>query len=371
MRKALLLPLLLLTTACNWGDDSENTDTGADAGVDASTDAEQAPEYFSYSLGTDSTTTGVLSQIDMKDLSVSQGVVAGVAASDSVARRFGNKLYIVNRFGADNVTIVNTDSKELVAQISTGSGTNPQDVAVIGDTIYVCALNSGSIIVLDQSDELAAPTFIDISTYDTDGVPNCASIIESGGKLYAALGLFDENFASQGGRVVVIDASNNTISSDFDLANKNPVSFFEANPETGELLITTTEDFGTGNGCVERVTPGATPVSAGCLIENSSLGGYVSKLQFRGDEVVLAVNTSFTEAKLVRVDSSGSLEAESITPASQLATDFAVCPSGDILSRDGNQGTIRVYGANNVERTEAEGLDIGLPAAYTNGIVCF
>ncbi|MCP4447540.1 MAG: hypothetical protein GY811_19690 [Myxococcales bacterium] len=358
MHKAIALSFLYLSqTACGGQTDDGST---SDAEV--------------FALGTDGVTSGILSQIFIDNLGVGQGVIAGVAASDSVVRHVGDRLYIVNRFGSDNVTIVDIDTKQLVAQISTGAGTNPQDVAVIGDSIYVCAYDSGNIIVLDQGDEQATPTLIDISSYDSDGVPNCGSIIEVDGNLYASLGILDDTFASQGGKVIVIDSATNTISTDFDLTNNNPFGLFEASSSTGpfqgDLLITTTEDFGTGNGCVERVSPGPTPASAGCLIENSELGGFVSKLQVVGDSAYLAVSTSFTEGKLVRVDSSGTLAEQSITPAGQHVTDFVVCPWGEIVTNDKNQGTLRVYGSDDVERTESAGLDIGLPAAYANGIIC-
>ncbi len=376
---AFAVLLFLFGSACG-GDDDDNINADADVQdlADAGTtepDAEPPEEVFAYALGSDSMTSGILTEVALDDLSVSTGVVAGVATNDSVVRRFGDKLYIVNRFGADNVTIVDTTTKQLVAQISTGAGTNPQDVAVVGDSIYVCAFNSGSIIVLDETDEQATPTLIDISSYDADGVPNCGSIIEVGGTLYAALGILDENFTSQGGKVVAIDTADDTISTDFDLTHNNPFGLFEASPSDGpflgDLLIATTEDFGTGNGCVERVTPGASPSSAGCLIQNSELGGYVSKLQIVDNSVVLAVSTSFTEGKLVRVDASGTLSPQSITPGEQHVTDFVACPSGDILANDRTQGTIRVFGANDEERTASTGLDIGLPAAFTNGMVCF
>lgn len=383
MHKSTLLPLLLLLSiGCGSGDD-DNGSTEADAGdtttIDAGTgntaDAMPAAENFAYVLGTDSTTSGILTEIAMNELTVSQGIVDGVVASDAVVRRFGNRLYIINRFGFDNITIVDIDTDQLVAQISTGTGTNPQDVAVIGDALYVCAYDSNSILVLDQTDEQAKPTRIDISSYDKDGVPNCNSIVAVDGILYATLGIIDQSFSSNGGKVVVIDSADNTITSDFDLTYNNPFGLLEATdpdgPFGGDLLVPTTEDFGPVNGCIERIRVGATPSSGGCLIENATLGGFSGKVQLRGDEVIVAVSTSFTEGKVVKVGADGALIGDSITPATQHVTDIAVCPSGDVLTNDGENGTIRVFGPDDAERTSGTGLDIGLPASYANALVCF
>ncbi len=380
MSKSTLLPLvLLLSLGC--GSDDDGTSAGADADITPSADADltqpdaavEDPDVFAYVLGTDSATSGILTQIALEDLGVRQGIVDGIVSNDAVARRFGNRLYIVNRLGADNVTIVDLETEQLVAQISTGAGTNPQDVALIGDSLYVCAYESGSIIVLDQSDATAEPSLIDISSYDKDGIPNCASIVESGGMLYATLGIIDNEFTSNGGEVVVIDPSNNSIATDFSLVNNNPFGLIEVSADDsafgGDLLVGTT-DFGP-NGCIERITPGAAPTSAGCLITNAELGGYVSKLQIQGDSAVAAVSTSFTESKLVRIAEDGTLTEASITPATQHVTDIAVCPSGDILTNDLNTGTIRVYDESDEQRGDAGGIDLGLPPVFTNGIVCF
>ncbi len=379
MHKSSLLPLLLLlSVGCGESDDPTGADAGPSAEVDADLsqpDAGAAPDVFAYALGSDSMTSGIVTEVDMSDLAVNQGIVDGVAASDAVVRRVGNRLYIVNRFGADNVTIVDLETRQLVAQLSTGAGTNPQDVAVVGDSLYVCAYNSGNVIVLDQTDETAEPTLIDISSYDADGLPNCGSIAHVDGSIYVTLGLLDKSFTSQGGKVVVIDPDDNSITTDFDLVNNNPFGLIEVSDADGafggDLVVATTEDFGTGNGCIERVTAGANPASAGCLITNADLGGFVTKLQFQDDAIVAAVSTSFTAGKRVRIAADGTLTEASITPDTQHVTDFAVCPSGDILANDGNSGTIRVFGADDSQRTEETGIDLGLPPAYTNGIVCF
>jgi hypothetical protein len=374
MRYLALLLTTLSLLAC--GDDEHLG--GADAGpsADASTtpDGMEEARASIFALGTDSNSAGVLARLLVPEMTLTQNFLAGVASNDSVVRAFNGKLYVVNRFGQDNVTIVDPSGPALVAQISTGAGTNPQDLAVVGNKIYVCALNSGSIIVLDEDAPTATPGTIDISSYDTDGIPNCGSIIARGGQVFATLGLFDANFASQGGKVVVIASGTDTIETSFDLTNKNPFGLLVGSDPGGafggDLFVGTTEDFGTGNGCIERITTGATPASAGCLVTNATLGGFATTLGLDGDTLWAAVSTSFTEGKLVSVSAVGVLDDTSLTPATQYATDFAVCPTGHIVTNDTTNGSVVVFDAAGANVTTTP-IDIGLPPVYTNGLVCF
>ena len=350
MIKHLLLCFLLLA-ACGGEDD--NPDGDGDAEV--------------YALGTDFATSGVFSKVDLPSLEVTQNLAAGVASMDPVIRVFGDNAYIINRFGFDNVTIVDLDTGTLVDQISTGAGTNPQDVAVQGDKIYVAALGSGDIIVLDAANPMATPGAIDISSYDTDGLPDANSIYRVGDTLFVTIGVLDDTFTSTAGKVILIDTTNDQVQGDFDLVYNNPFGVLQPHGDE-ELIVTTTEDFGAGNGCVERITATGTEGSAGCLVENSALGGYATTYRSDGDLVHLAVSTSFTEAKLVTV-LDGALDDTSMTAAGVQPTDIEVCPTGHVVVGDATGGGLRIYGGDGTELT-TDVLDIGQPPDFTNGLFC-
>jgi hypothetical protein len=357
-----------LLAAC--GDDEVLPDGGGptpDAAAPGDPDAE-IPTSIVYALGTDFTTAGVLTKVEVPTLNATQNAIAGVASTDPVARRFGDKLYIVNRFGFDNVTIIDLTNDQLIDQISTGAGTNPQDVAVKGDKIYVAALASGDIIVLDAANPTATPTTIDISSYDTgDDVPDANTLHLAGDTLLVAVGALDGSFTSTAGKVILIDTTNDTVTGDFDLAYNNPIGYFQPHG-AGEVLIATTVDFADGDGCLERIDITGTPASAGCLVENSVLGGYPTVYRSDGTTVLAAISISFTEGKLVSIDSTGTPSA-SITPAGQTPTDVEVCPTGHIVVNDGAGGGLRVYTATGNELTENV-IDIGQPPAFTNGLIC-
>jgi hypothetical protein len=361
---ALVLATTLGLVACGGGADGD--DDPADAGPTTTATA--------YALGTDYEAAGILSRIDLPALTVSPGVVAGVASIDGVIRAVAGKLYVVNRFGFDNVTIVDPATGQLVDQISTGSGTNPQDVAVKGDKLYVAAFNSPDLIILDAANPGAAPTTIDLSSYDADGVPEAGSVLLVGDTLFVTLALLDGTFTSSGGKVVVIDTTTDEVTGAFDLTYKNPFGRLTATPAGGALggdvLVTTTEDYGAGPGCVERITTGPSPGAGGCLVENATLGGFAGVTGWGGERVWLAVSTSATEGKLVSVMPDGTVQNASMTPTTQQPTDFAVCPTGHIVVSDATGGGLRVYDESGAELT-SQVLDIGLPPAFADGVICF
>lgn len=371
--KTFLLGLAALAIGCGEGGDEVVPDANAiqiDARVSgddaAVTDALNVSPERAYAVGTDFATSGIFSAVEINSRAVTTGVVAGVASTDPVLRYYGGKIYIINRFGADNITIINAADNQFISQISTGSGTNPQDVAVKGNKIYVAALKSGNIIILDESNPGGLPQFIDISIYDTDGIPDANSLYLVGDLLFVSLEHLDGSFSSTDGTVLVIDTTTDQVVDTIDLTYNNPFGVFTYNSTTQELLITTTVDFAT-TGCVQRIQTTA-PYTADCLVENSLLGGYAGRIGVDDGQVWLAVQTSWTAAHVIDLDSSGLPNSTPLTPSGQQPTDFAICPSGAIVVNDQTSGGLRIYVDGSETTTSA--LDIGLPPSFGNGIVC-
>ncbi|RMH41019.1 MAG: hypothetical protein D6689_12105 [Deltaproteobacteria bacterium] len=367
-----------LAAGCGGDDESPAADAGVSAdaagdGPDAAGPDASGPSARVWAVGADYMAgVGVLSTVDLPSLAVTKNAVAGVASSDPVVRVFGDRVYVINRFGFDNVTIIDRLTGTLIDQISTGANTNPQDVAVKGDTIYVAALGAGEVIVLDAANPDAAPGAIDISSYDTDGVPDATSIYLVGDKLLVAVGLLDADFVSHGGKVIVIDTTDDTVVGDFDLTHRNPVGWLQPRG-ADELVIATAENPfqpTTSPGCLERIDVSGTPKAAGCLADNSSLGGTVAGYAAVGDTVYAAITTSdsFDAGKLVAITDAG-VSNDSLTAASVQPGDVAACPTGEIVISDRAAGGLRVYGSDGDELT-SDAIDIGLPPAFANGIAC-
>jgi len=334
-------------------------------------------------LGTDFSTTGIVSTVDIPSLEVTQNAIDGIASTDPVVRDIRGRLYVVNRFGADNITVVDRDALSLVAQVSTGNGTNPQDVEIVGDTLYVAALASAGVITFDAGDVAAGPTaMIDLSSLDPDdGIPNCSTLRASGDRLYVACGILDDTDAfltPRGtGKIAVIDTSDDSVVTTVDMQNQNPFGFMQSMIGSGgsDLVVATVPSFGDLTmGCVERISTTATP-SSECLVTNSDLGGYASSIAaVDADHLLIAVTEAFDDSDfgplgyLTQYDVLAGQAAAPMTPSEQRPFDAVLCPSGHIAIADAGGG-VRIYDEGGTELT-TNPLDIGLPPV-SRGLSCW
>jgi hypothetical protein len=322
---------------------------------------------------------GAMSTLDIPSLDVRQNVIGGIVGDDPYLRYQDGKLFIVNRNDGNNVTIVDAKTVTYEEQIGTGASSNPQDVAVKGNKLYVPALGTAGVVVLTRGSTTI--TTIDLATPlgDPDGNPDCVSAYLVGNDLYVACGLLN-NFVPRGpGKVAVIDTTNDTFKTSVTLPYKNPQGMFVRAPETstftGDLLIATVPNFGDlTQGCLARVSVGATP-TASCAIGNDTVGGFVTHASVQevgGMQMLwMAVSTSFTAGDLRAFDlMTGTLWSAPISAAGQMITDVAACPNGSIVATDAKTGAagFRVY-KDGMETTTAP-ISLGLPPGFGNGLVC-
>jgi hypothetical protein len=326
---------------------------------------------------------GVLSTLDLETRTVTPNVGPALAVGDDpILRHFGNELFIVNRVDGNNVTILDDQTLALKEQLGTGAGSNPQDVAVRGPKLYLPAFGGLGVVVVTRGS--AATATIDLSADDPDGKPNCNSVYLVGNDLYVSCGLLDNAdpfFKPRGpGKVYVIDTTTNAIKTTLTLGHPNPLGVFEqipaAAPHNGGELLMPTLLFADGSGCVERITTGAAPAAAGCLVQNAELMGYASRIAFQLDKdnaiTWIAAPTTFPKSELRAYDMpSSALWAGPLNPATQAISDLALCPAGELVLADTtmNANGLRVY-SGAAELTKAA-LPIGLPPKSAHGLVCY
>ncbi len=324
---------------------------------------------------------GVMSVLDLATMQVEQRVApTSAVGSDPVIRKVGGELFVVNRADGNNVTILDAATFAVKEQLATGAGSNPQDVAVVGSKLYVPALGSTGVVVATRGS--TAPTTISLANLDPDGKPDCNSAFAVGTDVYVSCGLLDENFTARGpGKVVVIDSATDTVRATLTLANANPFGAFEQMLPSagGDLVLPTVPSFGDFSvGCVERITTGATPAVAGCVVTNQAVNGLVSRIDFQdlgATSIMWMVVSSFdseARGKLVGFDlTTDTLWPEPISPTTQVLGDIAVCPNDLVVVTEQTMAAngLRVYdGAT--EKTTAP-LAIGLKPASTHGLLCY
>ena len=374
MKRLLVLALL---AAC--GDNAKLMPDGHPGGGTDGSDTAQ-PLYKAVVVGADFTSgTGVVSRLDIATLAMQQNAVPGAATSDPVLRHIGASLYIVNRSVGENVTILDAHTLSPTGQFSTGAGSDPQDVAVVGDKLYIPATGTAGVVVMTLPS--GSTTTIDLAAAvgDPDGKPDCVSAIAVGTDVYVACDLLDATFTPRAvGKVAVIDTTTDTVRTTISLPYKNPLGFFVQTPASstyaGDLLIPTVPDFDHyTTGCVARVTTGATP-TASCAITNMAAGGFVTEATINDKlwlSVVVDANFSTVSGQVRSVDlATGTLSA-SASPTTEQIGDVAACPDGSVVAVDTkmNAAGVRVYSGATERTTEA--VAIGLPPIFAGGVVCY
>jgi hypothetical protein len=320
-----------------------------------------------------------MSTLDPATLAVMQMVSPnGAVGDDPMIRHVGDELFVVNRADGNNVTILDAATFAVKEQLATGAGSNPQDVAVVGEKLYVPSFGTAGVVVLTRGSQ--TPGMIDLSALDTDGKPDCHTAYAVDTKVYVSCELLDAQFKPRGpGLVAVIDSVTDTVATMVTLTNKNPFGVFEQLPAElgGDLVIPTVPSFqNTNMGCIEKITTGATPAAGGCLVQNSAIGGFGSRLVYQkaGDlNLLFVVVSNFPNGNLQGFDlDSKMLWPAPLTPDTQVIVDATACPNGEVVVAESNfsgPNGLRVY-VGTTEKTTMP-LAVGLNPASAHGLVCY
>ncbi len=310
---------------------------------------------------------GILSALDVTSLTVDQNVSAGVVGGDPLLRHLGDRLYIINRT-ENNITVLDAATYALVGQLGTGAGSNPQDVAIVGDKLYAPALGTAGVVVGTLGS--SSPTTIDLNaaTGSTDGKPDCVGAFAVGTDVYITCENLVSFAPASAGKLIVIDATTDTIRTQIDLPVQNPQNLI-AQLSDQSLIVTS---YDKTNGCVMRIVPGATP-TATCLVSNAMLatgGAEPTHVAVQGEKVWFAATTDYVDGVLRAFDAGTSTMGEMVAPASQAIRDVAVCPDGKLVVADtAGSGGLRVYDHGSELTTAA--LPVGLPPGFGNNLVCY
>ena len=379
--KRLCLACLTLLAAC--GDNKKALSPDGGGGGDAPVDAPPTPHAIivapSLNFGPP---PGIMSELDVAAQRVTQNLFAGVVGDDPYLRAYNGMLYVVNRSDGNNVTIIDASTLQYVNQIATGASSNPQDVAVVGDKLYVPALGTAGVVVLSQSAGTMTST-IDLSgsnaANDPDGKPDCVSAFAVGTDVYVACDVYNETtfVPAPHGMLVVIDSTTDTVRTAVQLPAPNPQGELVQLPDMDLMIAAEPLDTGSDEmtGCIVRVTPGTTP-SAVCQIENVAINGIVNHMALKpAPNPLLWISVEAFDFSGASLSTWNVLDASDLTnnisPSTETITDVAVCPDNTIIAADQNAtlNGLRIY--NGTTEVTTMPLPIGLPPGDGNGMVCY
>jgi hypothetical protein len=227
--------------------------------------------------------SGGLGAIDLTTHAVSADVAT--VYSDARARWYQGRIYVVNRFGQDNIQVIDPAlGYRTVRQFSTGNGSNPQDIAFVSpNKAYVSRLGSPNLLRVDPA---AGDTLGSISLAafaDADGLPEADYMVRLGNRLFVELQRLVNFAPADSSLIAVIDTDADTVVDvnpslpgvqAITLRGQNPVTSFGWDPASHRLLVGCVGNYGVLDGGIEWVDPIALR-SDGYAITETALGGDV------------------------------------------------------------------------------------------------
>jgi len=302
---------------------------------------------------------------------------------DSVARAFGATVYVINRFGADNIQALDaTNGYATRWQCSVAdpdepdASKNPQDLAVgAGGKGYVSLLSGGIAVVnLDTGADCAGfvEKEIDLSSLaDADGLAEPTQMVVVDGRLYVTLQRLDNFVPTDSSVLAIIDTATDELDGSITLSAPNPFAETKGlplEPGSGKIFVAETGSFGALDGGIERVDP-RSGTAEGHFVTEAQLGGDISDFAIVSSTRAYAVvsDADFNNS-LVRFDPSTGQRQATLVTSSAFLPDIEYDPSTDQLflaSQDFARPGIRVFAADDTEVTSSP-IDTGLPPFNIN-----
>lgn len=199
---------------------------------------------FTFLVGTTDYASGVLSRIDVGD-STSVIDLMPVAADVAVEVQ-GDDTFVLGRSSENTVRMyAGLELDAPLIEVSTGDGTNPQDVGRCGDTLVVSLLAEDHLALYDAGAGADAGT-IDLSAWDDgDGSPEADGILPGpDGDLYVALGRLDTSTdwtsADGTGAILRVDCETLTVAEEWETGPNPGLSPF---PGDDSRMVLRTGDY--------------------------------------------------------------------------------------------------------------------------------
>jgi len=318
--------------------------------------------------------SGGLRRIDLDTRIVLPGEIG--VHTDTRLRWYGGLLYVINRFGQDNIQVVDPAGWTTVRQFSTGNGSNPADIAFASPHhAYVTLYERADLLVVNPQSGATIGSIPLGSFADADGIPEMDHMEKVGPWLLVSLQRLDRanGFApTDSSLVVVVDSRADTVldvnpaqpgKQGFRLTGKNPATRFHFDGNSGRLLIGCVGAYGALDGGIEWIDPLGFK-SLGWAITEAALGGEISELAwYRPDHSYAIVSDLSFNTQLVSWSAaSGSKLATLDSPGGFSLTDLGLDDRGELYVLNGSFTApgVRVYQAGS-DAVLAGPLDTGLP----------
>jgi hypothetical protein len=331
-RLSLTALVLAVVTACGGGGSSSD-DADGDGVLDA---ADVLSGYALVVAAADFTSP------EGRVFAATPAIAVGPdpVSTDVVLREHDGVVYAINRFGADNVQVVDPAAGlATVLQFSTDPGSNPHDILVVTPhRAYVTRNQEASLLIVDPATDAPLGSIDLAALADGDGLPEMDQMALVGGDLFVTLQLLDQDnfFIPSGpGAVAVIDVASERVVGAFNLQGKDPSSRLESDGRY--LYVATTGDFGVDDGGIERIDPGDTTGTT-TVVSGADLGGDLGELAIAGPRKGYVVVSTFdfasgtSSSRVVAFDPSTGAILGEVFRNDAFCPDVRVSPDGTLLA---------------------------------------
>ncbi len=295
-------------------------------------------------------------------------------SSDPVCRWAFGRVYVVNRFGFDNVQVLDPGNGfATIQQFSVGNGSNPQDIAVLSPTkAYVSRLASPDLWIVNPATGAFVGAISLAAFNDGDGSPEPFKMFVYGDRVFLALQRLDNFVPTDSSYVVAIDTRTDALL-DADpiapgvqgilLTGTNPNTDFAFDGAANRLLIGETGSFGVADGGIEGLDPIAL-AALGFETTEPQLGGDVNDIALAPNGRAYAVvSDDLFDTHLVRYDrTNGDLVGTLFSPGGFSLGDIEVNSAGELWLCDRTFASpgIRIFDTAS-DGPLAGPIDVGLP----------
>jgi len=252
--------------------------------------------------------TGSVSVIDTQTRSADNDLL--LIHGDAKVRAFGDRVYVLNRLGQDNIIVLSKDDLTTpIIQYSTGNGSNPHEIAVLSSSrAYVTLYERDYLLIINPTtgDSLGA---IDLSAFsDDDGLPETSQMAMFGDHLFIAAQRLNRNAffsPTEFSAIVVVDMQTDTlVDMDPDTDGIQGIVLEGTQPfghaqRGGRWIFSTVGSFGVQDGGLEVVNL-MTMETEGRILTEEALGGDVGPLAMLTDDEGYVVLTDENFANSVK-----------------------------------------------------------------------
>lgn len=291
---------------------------------------------------------------------------------DAVVRSHAGVLYVLNR-RANNIQAFDS-GEELTPlfQCSTGSNTNPHDIAVVSPRkAYVTAYESTRLLIVNPSPQPDCGDFvsgaINLSELaDADGIPEMDQMVLVGDRLFVSLEQLDRRnlFApARKGILVEIDTEHDAVVGSIELSGANPFASTKGLPVVnGDIVIAETGRFGVNDGGIERVDL-ASHTASGFFISEEDLGGDLNDFVILSARLGYAAVSGESSTKVVGFDPSQRRVLRTVYDRGGFVPDIEVNDRGELFVSDRtfSRPGLRIYRATDGVELTTGVLPVGLP----------